>query len=181
MLFLFFLFFFYQFDTELLIFLFLQLFFLCAMIVMIVGFFLVSGPAHISNPSVSTLTFCECVYSWRRASVNSLAQKKAAQWRDAKLAQLLTQNDEVRDVDFIPSIVEWVEVSCREGRDGKILHRPVLLVERWWEFGWMGGGKLGVAEEVCLKLCKRRSEEKCPGRIWLFRMPCCQLLMTELK
>lgn len=60
-----------------------------------------SGPAHIPNPSVSILTLCACVCSRRRASINSLAQKKAAQRRDAKLTQLLAQNDEVRDADFI--------------------------------------------------------------------------------
>lgn len=42
---------------------------------------------------------------------------------------------------------------------------------RWWEFGWMGGGKLRVAEERGKKLCERR-REKCPVRLWLFRMAC---------
>ena len=45
----------------------------------------------------------------------------------------------------------------------------------------MGGGKLGVAEEGGKKLCERKRAEKCPVWHWLFRMACCQLLMTELK
>lgn len=45
----------------------------------------------------------------------------------------------------------------------------------------MGGGKLGVAGEGGKKHCERKREEKCPVRLWLFRMACCQLLMTELK
>ena len=52
---------------------------------------------------------------------------------------------------------------------------------RWREFGWMGGGKLRVAEEGGRKLCERKREEKCPVRLWLFRMARCQLLMAELK
>lgn len=68
-----------------------------------------------------------------------------------------------------------------EGCAGEILQRRMLLVVRWWEFGWMGGGKLGVAEKGGKKLCEGKREEKCPVRLWLFRMACCQLLMTELK
>lgn len=56
------------------------------------------------------------------------------------------------------------------------LQRETLLMVRWWEFGWMGGGKLRVAEGGGTQLC-----ERCPVRRWLFRMACCQLLMTELK
>ena len=52
---------------------------------------------------------------------------------------------------------------------------------RWREFGWMGGGKLRVAEEGGRKLCERKREEKCPVRLRLFRMARCQLLMAELK
>lgn len=44
----------------------------------------------------------------------------------------------------------------------------------------MGGGKLRVAEGGGKQLCERR-RERCPVRRWLFRMACCQLLMTELK
>lgn len=51
---------------------------------------------------------------------------------------------------------------------------------RRWEFGGEGGGKLRVAEEGGKKLCERR-REKCHVRLWLFRMACCQPLMTELK
>lgn len=63
----------------------------------------------LSRLPVSALTFCTFSFSTpppplrsrRRASINPLAQKKAAQRRDAKLTQLLAQNDEVRDADFI--------------------------------------------------------------------------------
>lgn len=60
---------------------------------------LFSCQVQLTSPSVSisVLTLCACVCSRRRASVNALAQKKAAQRRDAELAQLLSQNDEVRD------------------------------------------------------------------------------------
>lgn len=61
------------------------------------------------------------------------------------------------------------------------LQRETLLMVRWWEFGWMGGGKLRAAEGGGKQLCERRRRERCPVRHWLFRMACCQLLMTELK
>lgn len=86
--------------------------------------------------------------------------------------------------------------SLQKGREGKsdaetwggrkgcvreMLERRMALMARRWEFGWMGGGKLGVAGEGGKKCCERRRDEKCPVRLWLFRMACCQLLMTELK
>lgn len=78
------------------------------------------------------------------------------------------------------------DTEKKGGREGwrdacEILQRRMLLVVRWWEFGWMGGGKLRMAEEGGKKLRERKREEKCPVRLWLFRMACCQLLMTELK
>lgn len=172
---------------------FLLLIFLFAMIDWLLASFFHVRSTTLSQTSVSILTFCACVCSRRRASINSLAQKKAAQRRDAKLTQLLAKNDEVRDADFFsPSSTsngEWEEVIYREerrkeGMEGcmwEILQRRMLLMVRWWEFGWMGGGKLGVAEEGGKKLCERKRKEKCPVRQWLFRMACCQLLMTELK
>lgn len=74
----------------------------------------------------------------------------------------------------------------RDGMEGcarvrEVLQRRMLLMVRWWEFGWMGGGKLRVAEEGGRKLCERREREKCPVRRWLFRMARCQPLMTALK
>lgn len=166
-----------------------------------------SGPAHFSRLPVPPLTFCTFFFfspsprpllSRRRASIDPLAQKKAAQRRDAKLTQLLAQNDEVRDADFIllPAFKWGVRqrVGCgeeakagkRDGMEGcacvrEVLQRRMLLMVRWWEFGWMGGGKLRVAEEGGRKLCERREREKCPVRRWLFRMACCQPLMTALK
>ena len=142
-----------------------------------------------SQPSVSILTFCACVCSRRRASINPLAQKKAAQRRDAKLTQLLAQNDEVRDADFIPpsSLQTRSERKSDTGKRGwkDVCERYFRGRCCWWwdggSCGWMGGGKLGVAEEGGKKVCERKREEKCPVRLWLFRMACCQLLMTELK
>lgn len=80
-------------------------------------FFHVRSSTH-PQPPVSILTFCACVFSRRRASINSLAQKKAAQRRDAKLTQLLAQNDEVRDADFIllPAFKRRARGSQMRGR-----------------------------------------------------------------
>lgn len=100
------------------------------------------------QPSVPVLTLCACFYSRRRASVNPLAQKEAAQRRDAKLAQLLAQNDEVRDAES--SSFQAFKRRGGESDDGEgereRLQRETLLMVRRWEFGWMGGGKLRVAE-----------------------------------
>lgn len=143
-------------------------------------FFFRVGSGTLSQPSAPVLTPCACFCSRRRASVNPLAQKEAAQWRDAELAQLLAQNDEVRDArpPSRPSNVEGEDVGCQGGREG--LQREMLLMLRWWEFGWMGGGKLRVAEGGGKQLGERR-KERCPVRRWLFGTARCQLLMTELK
>lgn len=59
-------------------------------------FFNMSSPAHVTIPAVHRLTLFACVCSWRRASINAVTQKEAAQRRHAKFTQLLTQSDEVR-------------------------------------------------------------------------------------
>ncbi len=132
-----------QSDTELLIFLFFCSVFLFAMIDwLLIFFFHVRSSTH-SQPSVSILTFCACVCSRRRASINSLAQKKAAQRRDAKLTQLLAQNDEVRDADFIllPAFKRGVRGSQIRGRreggmEGCVCERYFRGGCCWW---WDGG------------------------------------------
>lgn len=59
-------------------------------------FFNMSSPVHVTIPAVHRLTLFACVCSWRRASINAVTQKEAAQRRHAKFTQLLTQSDEVR-------------------------------------------------------------------------------------
>lgn len=68
----------------------------------------------------------------------------------------------------------------KRGREGERLQRETSLMVRWWEFGWIGGGKLRAAEGGGKQLCERR-RERCPGRRGLVGMACCQLVMTELK
>ena len=40
------------------------------------------------------------------------------------------------------------------------LQRETLLMVRWWEFGWMGGGKLRAAEGGGKQLCEEEEDEE---------------------
>lgn len=118
----------------------------------------------LSQQPVSVLKLFPCICSWGRASFDSLTQKKAAQWGDAKLTQLLTQNDEVRDSDLILLAVFKLKVGGRKDRWTETKKVGEMCVwERcccWWEFGWVGWGKLRLAEERGKKLRKRKKERR---------------------
>ena len=150
-----------------------------------------SGPSLCPpRAPVSVLTSCACVCSWRRASIDALAQKKAAQRRDAKLAQLLAQDDEVSDADLSPSISQ--RGSGREsdtgGEDGgsacvlEILRKvdaadgAVVGVFGWKEWGGqIKGGRGRRYKEVCERGEVPCSASGCSG--W----HAVSWLMTELK
>lgn len=121
-----------------------------------------SGPGHFLNYLCLSLTFLHIsppsppprpcppsLRSRRRASINPLAQKKAAQRRDAKLTQLLAQNDEVRDGDFL--------FSCQPSKIGEGVGGGGLGVE---ESRGRSKGEGGRAEEGMERRALRASRER---------------------
>lgn len=124
-------------------------------------FFNMSSPAHVTISAVHRLTLFACVCSWRRASINAVTQKEAAQRRHAKFTQLLTQSDEVRHwFQDAPCSLQKERESGREtGRDCD---------------GFGGSRRSGEGEREW-----RRGEE--PSKAQAFKLSACQCLMIELK
>ena len=207
---------FFQFDTELLIFLFFRsvFFFLCGFFLgflfcfvcndwLTVGYFFffflfsfVSSQVQHTFPTICLYSDILCMCLQSKTSIHRLSRPKKSsategcethptarpKWwgkrrRFYSPPQAFKQGGSEGKSDA---------AGGREGgrRDGGMCAWEILQRLDGWDGGSLdrwGGGKLGVAEEGGKKLCERKREEKCPVRLWLFRMACCQLLMTELK